>query len=495
MNMSPRRPIFNRRAESSIYRMFLWAMLVLGGFWLILQVQQGRIESPFAAPPTPTRTAASFALEGDAHFTAGDLNKAITAYQEGVRVDPTDGKSWAQLSRIQTYSAALLTTDAERSARLADALESARRATAVAPDDSTAHAVHAFALDWNADASLVDEAQVQDYLTQADTEAIRALQLDATNTLALAFYAEILVDQQKWTQAEQYIKQAVSRDPSLMDVHRVYAYVLESLGEYNLAIQEYDRAIAITPKLTFLYLRAGANYRQLGFNSPNDVTQKQLFEKSLEYFARAASINDELQVDDPTPYLSISKTYSQQGEYFIAARNVQRALEFQPDNADFYGQLGVIYFKSRNYEGSIPALQCAVLGCEGEDSCAARGLDGCDDLHPPVQVIGLPLTLGSLDYYQVYFSVLAALGPRDASYCPRALEIVQQVRASGYEAQRPDITTNITAAQLQCSDTDSAASVPTATLDSGTPRPIFTSTPYSTATAEMSAEENPSVTP
>ena len=139
----------------------------------------------------------------------------------------------------------------------------------------------------------------------------------------------------------------------------------KSLGEYNLAIQEYDRAIAITPKLTFLYLRAGANYRQLGFNSPNDVTQKQLFEKSLEYFARAASINEELQVDDPTPYLSISKTYSQQGEYFIAARNVQRALEFQPDNADFYGQLGVIYFKSRNYEGSIPALQCAVLGCAG----------------------------------------------------------------------------------------------------------------------------------
>jgi tetratricopeptide (TPR) repeat protein len=494
MNMSPRRPIFNRRAESSVYRMFLWAMLVLGGFWLILQFQEGRIESPFAAPPTPTRTAASLALEGDAHFTAGDLTKAMVAYQEGVRVDPNDGRAWAQLARVQTYSSALLTTEAERAARLAQALESAQQAITVSPDDSTAHAVLAFALDWNADASLIDEAGVQEYLTQADTEAIRALQLDATNTLALAFYAEILVDQQKWTQADQYIKQAVSRDPSLMDVHRVYAYVLESLGEYNLAIQEYDRAIAITPKLTFLYLRAGANYRQLGFNSPNDVTQKQLFDKSLEYFARAASINDELQVDDPTPYLSIAKTYSQQGEYFIAARNVQRALEFQPDNADFYGQLGIIYFKSRNYEGSIPTLQCAVLGCQGEDSCAARGLDGCDDLHPPVQVIGLPLTLGSVDYYQVYFSVLAALGPRDSTYCPRAMEIVQQVRASGFEDQRPDISTNITAAQLQCSNTEGIAAVATPTLPLETAQPIFTSTPYG-AGQVVPSPETPTISP
>ena len=487
MNLSPRRPIFNRKPESNAYRLFFWGLMILGGIWVITQLQQGRLKSPFAPPPAPTRTSTSYSLEGTAHFTTGDLDKAIAAYQEAVKLEPNNGQLWAQLARIQTYSSALLTTDADRSGRLADALHSAQQAATVAPDDSTAHAVLSFALDWNANPGLVDETQVQAYLTQADLEAIRALQLDATNTLALAYYAEILVDEQKWTQAEQYIKQAVSRDPSLMDVHRVYAYVLESLGQYNLAIQEYDKAIAITPKLTFLYLRAGANYRQLGFQSPNDVTQKQLFESSLTYFARAASINDELRIQDPTPYLSIARTYSQEGEYFIAARNVQRALEFQPDNADFYGQLGVIYFKSRNYEGSIPALQCAVGGCSGEDSCTARGLDGCDAQHHAVQVTGLALSLGSVDYYQVYFSVLAALGPRDPSYCPRALDIIGQVRASGYEAQRPDITTNITAAQLECSGGGPGLIVETATPASGTVVPAVTSTPYPTeAPAEAS---------
>jgi tetratricopeptide (TPR) repeat protein len=454
-------------------------ILVLGGIWLIIQLEQGRIKSPFAAPPPPTRTSTSYALEGDVQFTSGDLDKAIAAYKEAVRVDPNDGKAWAQLARIQTYSSALLTTDAERSARLTEALQSGQKATALSPDDSTAHAMLAFAVDWNADPSLLDAAQVQALLTQADLEAVRALQLDATNTLALAFYAEILVDEQKWTQAEQYIKQAVDRDPSLMDVHRVYAAVLESLGEYNRANKEYDKAIAITPKLTFLYLRAGANYRQLGFKSPNDVTQKQLFESSLTYFAKAAKINDELRVKDPTPYLSIAKTYSQEGEYFIAARNVQKALEFQPDNADFYGQLGVIYFKSRNYEGSIPALECAVVGCSGENSCTGRGLDACDDLHRAVQVAGLPLSLGSVDYYQVYFSVLAALGPRDATYCPRAMNLIAQVRASGYVKQRTDITSNISAAQLECSTSGPGSGLPTAAPTLGTPQALSTSTPFS----------------
>lgn len=487
MNLSPRRPIFNHKAETNVYRIFFLAILVLGGTWLIIQLREGQISSPFASAPTPTRNSNSYALEGDAQFTAGSLEKAIAAYREAVRVEPNNAQAWAELARIQAYSTSLLTTDAEISARLNEALQSAQQAAKIAPDDSTVHAVLAFTLDWNANPSLLDDRHVQDLLTQADLEAIRALQLDSSNTLAMAYYAEILVDEQKWTQAEQYIKQAVDRDPSLMDVHRVYAYVLEAGGEYNLAIQEYDKAIAITPKLTFLYLRAGANYRQLGFKSLNEDTQKQLFDSSLEYFAKAAGINNELQVKDPIPYLSIAKTYSQEGEYFIAARNVQKALDFQPDNADIYGQLGIVYFKSRNYEGSIPALQCVVSGCSGEDSCKGRGLTACDDQNLAVQVTGLPLSLSTVDYYQVYFSVLAALGPRDPTYCPIALNTIAKVKASGYESNRPDITANIRAAELECSsspadNTTSGGVTPVQTQPLSTSTPFPTETPISTST-------------
>jgi tetratricopeptide (TPR) repeat protein len=492
MNIYRKRSIFRQRSQSNVYRMFLWVVLILGGIWLIRGVQRGEIKPLFQPTATPTRLAGSYALEAEAQFTAGQLNAAITAYQEAVRVDPNNAEAWAKLARIQTYSTALLVTDSDRKVRLAEALGSIDKAVAIAPEDSTVHAIRSFVLDWNASPNLVctpEEVvekntckEVGKLLTEADQEANRAIQLDSKNILALAFYAEILVDEQRWTQADQYISQALESGSNVMDVHRVHAYVQESLGEYTLAIEAYDRAIAIAPNLTFLYLRAGANYRRLAFDSPNEEIQRQLYEKSLEYFAQCARINQQLGVEDPVPYLSISRTYSQMGEFFIAARNVQKALEFQPANADIYGQLGVVYFKSRNYEGSIPALQCAVRGCSGEDSCKGRGLDGCDDENLPIAVEGLALSPNTVVYYYTYGSVLAALSRPKDNHCGEAMDVLDEVKAafssdrdiSGIVAAGEEICQSLAEGELPGSN-----STPEATLTS---EPVMTETPIPSAT-------------
>lgn len=438
--------IFFRKPTTNPYRIFILLILIMGGIWLIRQVELGNITRPFTPTPTPTRVAQSYALEGDAQFEAGKLDAAITAYQEATRVDPTNAEVWAKLARIQNYSSSLLTTDDQQRDRRQEALASINKAVDLAPDDSTVHAIRAFVLNWNANATLFGEDQAADYLLEAEQEAVRALQLDNQNTLALAFYAEILVDEQKWSQAEQYIIQAVEKDDTLMDIHRVYAYVLESLGQYNQAIQEYDKALAISPNLTFLHLRAGANYRRLAFGSNNDETRRQLYEKSLEYFAKAARLNEQLGIKDPIPYLSIAKTYSQEGEYFIAARNVQKALEIDPANPDIYGQLGIVYFKSRNYEGSIPAFKCAIHGCTAEESCDGRG--GCGPNDVPAEVIGLELSGSTVVYYYTYGSVLAALSRPQENYCEEAMDIMAEVKAE-YSGDR-DIMGIVQAGESIC---------------------------------------------
>ncbi len=418
--------LFFRKPTTNPYRIFILLALILGAIWLMRQVEQGQIARPFTPTATPTRVAQSYALEGDAQFAAGKLDAAILAYQEASQVDPNDADVWTKLARIQIYSSIQQTTDEEQRTRLQDGLASAGKAVDLAPDSSTAHATRAFVLDWNANRILFGEKQAADYLLEAEQEAVRALQLDNKNALALVYYAEILVDEQKWNQAEQYVLQALEIDDGLMDVHRVYAYVLETFGQYNQAIQEYDKALEISPNLTFLYLRAGANYRRLAFGSQNDETRTMLYENSLEYFAKAARLNEQLGIEDPIPYLSIAKTYSQEGEYFIAARNVQKALEIDPANADIYGQLGIVFFKSRNYEGSIPALKCAIRGCTAEESCDGRG--GCGPNDEAAAVVGLELSANTVVYYYTYGSVLAALSRPKENYCDEAMAVMGEVK-------------------------------------------------------------------
>jgi len=178
-------------------------------------------------------------------------------------------------------------------------------------------------------------------------------------------------------------------------------------------------------------LRAGANYRRLAFAINDPKAAKPVYEKSLEYFDKAARINDQIGVKDPTPYLSISRTYSQLGEFFAAARNVQKALKFEPTNADIYGQLGIVYFRSRNYEGSRDTLKCALRGCSGEDSCIGRGLDKCypDLAENPTDIKGLAISPSTIVYYYTYGSVLSALSRKADNRCGDAMQVFSEIRA------------------------------------------------------------------
>lgn len=405
--------------------------MILGGLWVIYGLKAGDIKTIGVPSPTPTRGASSYESEADAYFRAGKLAAAIAAYQRAIDVDPNDANAWAKLARIQTYASALTTTDEEKRTMLLAALESANRAKELAPDSSEVAAIRSFVLDWNANPVIFPDT-ASDSLLDAEREATRARQLDPQNVLAVVYNAEILIDQQKLAQAEQLIFQVLDRGDDQIDVHRIYALLLESQSAYNDAIKEYDKAILLMPNLTFLYLSAGANYRRLAFGSLLREQQNELYIKSLEYFDRAAKINAQLNVKDPIPYLSIAKTYSQMGEFFIAGRNVQKALDFRPFDADVYGQLGIVFFKSRNYEGSIFAFKCAVRGCTPPESCTGRYGRDCDaDFgEAGVEVKGLPLSDSTLVYYYTYGSVLAALSRPKSNHCPDAIKVFQELRTA-----------------------------------------------------------------
>jgi tetratricopeptide (TPR) repeat protein len=422
-----RRPIFlNRKHKTNAYRVVILLALIIIAAFFLRGYLNGSIKPILSQTPTPTRTVNSYTLEGETQFTAGNLNAAIEAYQKALAIDATNATTWAELARIQTYSSSLITTDSDKKVRMDDALKSINKAVELAPDESSVHAIKAFVLDWTADPGIAGDGW-QGVLTKAEQEAVKALQLDNTNALALAYYAEILSDQAKWVQANQYITQALEKDPSLMDVHRINGVVQESLGNYTQAIAEYQKAIDIMPNLTFLYLRVGANYRELASRSSSPTTKANLYEQSLEFFAKAVQINTQLNVKDPIPYLSIAKSYSQMGEYFTAALNVKKALTFAPDNPDIYGQLGIVYYKSRNFEGAIPAFKCALEGCTAQEACNARSCNS--DTDTIVAIEGMPLTDNTVVYYFTYGAALSGMHKKSAPTCDKAMPILAQIRA------------------------------------------------------------------
>lgn len=416
--------------HSNPYRvLFLLSMLIVVLF-IYRSYASGEVAPPFTPTPTPTRVPYSYALEADTRFRSGDLDGAILAYKQAIDMDPENAQLLAELARLQTYSSTLLTTDTSKRARLQEALENIDRAVEIDPESSTVHAIRAFVLDWNANRSLVGEEEHLRLLSLADQAALTAINLDGRNALALAYYAEIQVDQQRWGDAAQTIEFAKEADSSLMDVHRVDAYVNESMANYEGAIEAYERAIAINPNMTYLHMMIGYNYRTLAgkVTGPNWLdTAKPLYEKALESFARVVDINKQLGIKDPIPYIAIAKTYAQQGEFFAASWNILTAVELSPEDATLYGEAGIIFYKARNYETAELALRCAVRGCNPEISCEVRQCN--PEADRPISVQGLDLSEGSKWYYLHFGSVLAALHRQTDPKCPEAIQVFREIRA------------------------------------------------------------------
>lgn len=430
-------PFGDAGRRSNIWRMAVYVMLIGGGVMLTRMVEAGRVKPLFLPTPTSTRPASSYAELGRVYFDAGNLEQAIASFKAAVDLNPGDSGLLAELARIQTYSSELQPTFQTRTQRLADARATIDQAVEVNPDDATAYAIRILVYDWSAAAALESPDQRQEFLSEAETSAQKASLLAPGSLLVQALSAEVSIDQQKFSQAIDNASAAAEQvgddDPYSMDIHRVYGTVLEGNGYYNQAITEYEKAVQANPNMTFLYLRIGVNYRRLAGGAISPPERSNLIDSSLEAFDRAARINEQNGIQDPTPYMAIGRTYLQDGEFFIAATNVLSALAIDPGNAEIYGFLGIVYYKARNYENALSVLQCAVDGCTAEESSALLcdlNVYLCDPADPASMTHGqevgaLPLNATSLEVYYTYDSALAA-----GKECDRADKVSQELMAA-----------------------------------------------------------------
>lgn len=485
--MSRKRYIFRRatRWYTSWTHIFVLLLMIIGSTFVLQRVQSGEIRPLNEPTPTPTRVPESYSQEAQTHFLAGNLDAAIESYRLAIESSPENGLLKAELARILTYSTAAQTTDAEKQRRYEEALEVARQGVIDSPDASATHAALAFTLDWYSDFHRAITRQTElgeKMLLEAEQEIIKAVTLDETDILAQVYRAEIMIDQQRWDQAQSALRYVLERAPDLWEAHRVNSLYLEYQADYMGSIEALERAVALAPNMTFLYIDLGMAWRNQANSMWNQPSLSlEYYDRAIGYFAQAVALNERLGIKDPLPYLGIGRSYAQQGEFLAASLNMNKALQFDPTNPNVYAQLGMVYRQARNYEDAIKALGCAVRGCPEEVTCDLRGCN--PDIDPPITIEKMDLSASTVVYYYTYASLLSGMyvprHPERSKYCDMSMELVREIKSSQFA--EPVVLDILAESEAICADVPPGGeqrATPTPTPD-----PNYTATPEGEQTA------------
>ena len=373
MYLDSRKP----KRRDSPWRVLTLVVLVIGGLYVLREQLTGATWTrPFHPPPTPTRSAESYFDEGDALYAEGLLDEAIVAYERAFQADPSDNVALFRLARLLVVRGRTAQVLEEYGTRLQDEQLG----------DARTLAVLGMALDWHAvfnseellltyiELGIIDQDETEDddweYIPEQMTQALirashkvceRALRLDADVPEAYAYLAEALADRERFEEAEAAAITAVELNPNNPYTQRALGFVYEAQGEYELAVEAYEAALRVHPKLAFLHISVGKAYRAIGYR----LNLEGKWDDSMPHFEKAvAHFEEAIELDPGSPlgFDEIGWTY---GHYMGDDRELkQRGLDYleeaisqDPSYAPAYRHLGQVYYDLRNYEEAIPALE------------------------------------------------------------------------------------------------------------------------------------------
>ncbi|RME49668.1 MAG: tetratricopeptide repeat protein, partial [Caldilineae bacterium] len=312
--------------------MLVLTALILLGLWFIQK--QPEWARPFEPTPTPTLPASYYLTEGDIAFAEGQLQQAVEAYEAAIALEPDNDAPYMKAARTLIYLG-----DTAR------ALTRAEQAVLLQPDSAPNLAEYCRALDW--------EGQYSPAFDACDC----AIELDPTYAPGYAYLSEVYADQADWVPARTTAQQALDVDFQSPEAHHNMGYALEVQGRYAQAVEFYENAITLRPKLAPYYMAAGRNYYWLG-----------QFDKAADRFGEAIKLDPA----NPAGYDQLGWTYHANGEDGRAIDALEQAIGVDPTHARAWGRLGTIYYLRQNYEEALKILPTAIELAENQFLSRAR---------------------------------------------------------------------------------------------------------------------------
>ena len=432
---SSRWSMTRRRRRPNIFGWAIFGLVLLFGYYLN-QVYLPSQPNPFEATPTPTRSPESLETEAQALYQQGKLLQAIEAYEQAVKSSPQDPSLYIALARIQVFAG-----------QAREAQANAENAILLSPNNSMAHAVRGWALDFQ-------EGKNSD----AEEEINKAIQLDPNNAVAYAYLTEILIDSGLFDNVEpaaEASRKALNLDPNLLETRRARAYILEATANYEEAIQYYKSAIEINPNLSMLHMELGRNLRFV-----------QVYDDAIKEFTLANTLDP----GNPEPDYLISRTYATIGEYEKALQYAETAVKDDATEPRYRGNYGVMFYRNFKYAEAVEQLSLAVNGGKTEDSF-------------PIQPLALNDDPRIAEYYFTY-----GLGLARTNQCGQALPIAQTLQSKFPE---DEIIMEAATSIIQICEEN----LENPAVESSTPPAEETALPEATDTPEPAAEPEMTATP
>ncbi len=306
----------------------------------LLVLNADTVREAVTIPPTaePTRSAASYAASAALSERNGDLEAAIEAFNQALRLDGSRVEFYIPLIDLLTQTG-----------RPEEALKWAEQTVILAPDSdqvwavlAAAHLANGYRL-----ADIGENIEAELAFAEAVRAARSAIDLNPNSALGYAYLAGGLTQlgPEQYARAQEAAEIAQSIDPENPLVRFHYATVLELQGFYPAAIEQYQLAIAQNPNLVDLYIGLAYNY----YGTRDIPTAILTFQDALD-----------IDPDNAAVYDGLGWMYFLIGEYPTAEENLVKAVELDPEMVRAHAHLGAAYYRNLNYDNAITELEEAV---------------------------------------------------------------------------------------------------------------------------------------
>jgi tetratricopeptide (TPR) repeat protein len=199
--------------------------------------------------------------------TVPALQTAKTYFEEATQKDPRYALAYAGLADVYDVLGSGVATALPPREAMPLARGAALKAIELDEDLAEGHTSLAgikFSFDWD--------------WQGAETEFLRAIELNPNDVTAHYWYAQLLLALGRWDESLASVNKAAQLDPFLPQLASFRGAIFHNRRHYDLALEEERKALALDPGHFIIHFDLGRGYEQLG-NYKQAVNQ---FQKALE---------------------------------------------------------------------------------------------------------------------------------------------------------------------------------------------------------------------